>query len=78
MDGVELPGPSAGAAGNKDRLRALPGGRVNGFFFPHPSSFSNQATLNSNSLRATGVAVRTFQSPESPEPLKSTHSFLET
>lgn len=78
MAGVEMPGPSAGAAGNKDRLRlrALPGGRV--IFFPHPSSFSNQATLNSNSMRATGVAVRTFQSPESPEPLKSTHSFLET
>lgn len=29
--------PSAGAAGNKDRLRALPGGRVSDFFFPHPA-----------------------------------------
>lgn len=37
MDGVELPGPSAGAAGNKDRLRALPGGRVNVFFSPTPA-----------------------------------------
>lgn len=37
MAGVEMPGPSAGAAGNKDRLRlrALPGGRV--IFSPTPA-----------------------------------------
>lgn len=56
---------------------SLPGGRVVDF---SPLAHSTaKLLLKPNSPRTTGVAIRTFQSPESPGPLKCAHSVsLET